>query len=523
MDWTVLPVAAGLAVGCVLASQTLMHWFQLESYQLPGYFRSLRRKWKEALLPGLMLTPLAGILRFGLEAGAWWQRVLGSALLIFFGWAAGKLTAVDNAKKKFVVTARIKRLAAAMLLVCLLLALLPFMNGWRWLLPLGLPLLLALAALVIWPVERGIYELYFRDARRKLQARPDMIRIGITGSYGKTSVKFILDTMLRVRFQVLTTPSSFNTPMGLTRVIREKLDPAHQIFLAEMGARHRGDIRELCRLVHPDHGVLVSVGPQHLDTFGSIEAIRETKYDLIRAIPEHGCRFFPDDGAICRELYDRTEGRKRLVCAHPEPEADVWAEDIRVSPRGSLFTLCTRDGRIPCETKLLGAHSIQNLLLAASVCLELGMTLRQVQQGIALVKPVEHRLQLIEQAGGITLIDDAFNSNPKGAAAALDVLKAFPARRIIVTPGMVELGPEEAAFNRAFGEQMAQSADIAILVGPRHTAPIREGLLSKGFPAENIRTVASLQEAAQVMRGIARPGDTVMFENDLPDNYSETV
>lgn len=521
MVWSSLPVAAGLAVGCTLASRTFMHWFQLESYQLPGYFRSLRRKWKEALLPGLLLTPLAALLRFGLETGALWQRLAGGVLLAFFGWAVGRLTAVDKAKKKFAVTARVKRLGGAMILVCFLLLLPGFWDGRRWLLPLALPLLLALAALAVWPVERCIYELYFQDARRKLKARPDLTVIGITGSYGKTSVKFILHTMLSVKYQVLTTPSSFNTPMGLTRVIREKLDPAHQIFLAEMGARHRRDIRELCRLVHPDHGVLVSVGPQHLDTFGSIEAIRETKYDLIRAIPESGCRFFPDDGAICRELYDRTGGKKRLVCAHAEEAADVWARDIRVTPRGSVFTLCTRSGSISCETKLLGAHSIQNLLLAASVCLELGMTLRQVQQGMALVRPVEHRLQLIEQAGGITLIDDAFNSNPRGAEAALAVLKAFPPRRIIVTPGMVELGPEEAAYNRAFGEKMAESVDIAILVGPRHTAPIREGLLSKGFPEDRIRTVASLAEAAQVMREIAGPGDTVMFENDLPDNYSE--
>ena len=446
--------------------------------------------------------------------------LLTAALLAAAGWSIARLTAVKKAKKPFVATARVKRLRAVLGLACFGLCLL-IPRAWRWLFPLGLPLWLAVGALLAWPVERGIYELYFQDARRKLADRPDLIRIGITGSFGKTSVKTLLATMLSGRFQVLSTPSSFNTPMGLTRVIRERLEPAHQIFLAEMGARHRGDIRELCRLVNPDHGVLTSVGAQHLDTFGSVEAIRETKYDLIRAIPETGVSFFPDDGGICRELYERTEKPRRLVSLRAGSGADIWAEDIRVSPRGSGFTLCRGDERIACETRLLGAHNIQNLLLAAAVCAELGMSLKEISRGISLVEPVEHRLQMLDNPGGVTLIDDAFNSNPAGASRALEVLKAFPAKRMIVTPGMVELGSEEAAYNRRFGEQMAESVDRAILVGPKHTAPIREGLLSRGFPEEAIHTVASLSEAADLMRQLAGPGDTVLFENDLPDNYTE--
>ncbi len=520
MNWSGVTAAAGLAVGCALASRVLLHLDQLESYQFRGYFRSLRRNWRRAILPGLCMAAAAALCFLALGALPWGGYVTGP-LLILCGWGVRALTRLRQEKKKFAVTARVKRLFAALILVLLAAALLT-PEPWRWIIALLLPLVLALAKAAVWPVERGIYELYFRSARRILKSRPDLTVIGITGSFGKTSVKFILNTLLSEKYQVLATPASFNTPMGLTRVIREKLQPAHQIFLAEMGARHRGDIRELCRLVHPDHGVLTSVGAQHLDTFGTLDRIIETKYDLIRAVPPEGIRFFPDDGEICRKLYDRTEGSKRLAGLTRTPETDVWAENVSVSARGSAFDLCTAEERAACETRLLGAHNIQNIVLAASVCLALGMTLRQVSRGIARLEPVEHRLQLIERPGGITLIDDAFNSNPAGASRALDVLKAFPPRRIIVTPGMVELGAEEAAFNRRFGEQMAACADIAILVGPRHTAPIREGLTAKGFPEENIHTVASLDEAAARMRGIARAGDTVLFENDLPDNYSET-
>ena len=241
----------------------------------------------------------------------------------------------------------------------------------------------------------------------------------------------------------------------------------------------------------------------------------------MEALPAGGCCFFVEDHGIERALYDRTEKEKWLVSLEPEVGADVWAESMETGPFGSRFLLCTKGDRILCETRLLGRHNIQNILLAAAICLKLGMSLRQISRGITRLQPVEHRLQLIPKPGGVTIIDDAFNSNPHGASAALEVLRNFPGRRIIITPGMVELGEQETVYNRNFGEEMAGSVDICVLVGPKHTSPIREGLISKGFPEENIHTVRSLQEAADVLGRMERSGDTVLFENDLPDNYSE--
>ena len=521
MVWSSLPVAAGLAVGCTLASRTFMHWFQLESYQLPGYFRSLRRKWKEALLPGLLLTPLAALLRFGLEAGALWQRLAGGVLLAFFGWAVGRLTAVDKAKKKFAVTARVKRLGGAMILVCFLLLLPGFWDGRRWLLPLALPLLLALAALAVWPVERCIYELYFQDARRKLKARPDLTVIGITGSYGKTSVKFILHTMLSVKYQVLTTPSSFNTPMGLTRVIREKLDNTHQVFIAEMGARHVGDIKELVDMVHPTVGLLTSVGPQHLETFHDIETVARTKNELIEGIEKvGGTACFALDGAWVSRLFEQASCKK-MSAGLKGAKLDMRADDVTCGPFGSQFTLRNAYGEtVRCTTRLLGRHNIQNITLAACAAAALGMSMQEIARGIARIEPVEHRLQLISTVSG-SIIDDAFNSNPDGAKAALEVLSQFEGRHIVVTPGMVEQGENEAALNREFGRQMAGAAHVAVLVGKKHTRPIQEGLIEAGMKPENIYVVSSLDEATGILSKVSLPGDVVLFENDLPDNYNE--
>ena len=532
-------ISLGVGVSSLLASRVLLHYFQLESYQFPGYFRTVKRNFLRAVTPGVLMTVYLTLLLLihrsvdrRLHDGSivcLFVALATVVLALLGGWWCRSLLQVKKAKKPFVVTMRVKRTwitsAVVFTLVCALIGFL--LRGaeprlyFIGLFPLLMPLWVALGGLLAWPIEKLVSEMYFRDAQKKLAARPDLIKIGITGSYGKTSVKFILGTILQEKFQVLVTPSSFNTPMGVTRIIREKLMPAHQVFVAEMGARHVGDIKEMCRLVHPHHGVLTSVGPQHLDTFKTLERIKSTKYELMDAIPDGGCCFFPDDKAICRELFDKTRKEKRLCSVHPEADdADVWATDIRVSPAGSSFILHTMNDEIACQTRLLGEHNIQNIVLAATVGIHLGMTLRQIARGISKVMPVEHRLQLIPSTG-VTIIDDAFNSNPKGAQAALKVIKGFEGRRIIITPGMVELGAGEEQFNHDFGTMMADCVDVAILVGRKHTAPIAKGLKEAGFPEENLHVVSNLEEASALLRQIGRPGDVALFENDLPDNYSE--
>ena len=523
----ILFCAVPVSVCCFFAARSMMHYFQLESYQFPGYFRALKRNSRRVLLPSLCCAAFALLCAAQTLTGASAMRWICAAVLLLASYPAGKVIArafsVQKAKKKFAVTARVKRLmgffAVFLLLVsALLYAASPWLTALSGLL---LPFILALAGLCAWPVEKLISELYFRDARRKLLSMPDLIRIGITGSYGKTSVKFILDTILSEKYNVLVTPSSFNTPMGLTRVIRSSLNAGHQVFLAEMGARHVGDIRELCRLVHPTMGVLTSVGPQHLETFKTLDRIASTKYELIDALPEDGCAFFADDGSTVRGLYEKT-AKPRVLSAVGNPDADVYADEVTVSPRGSSFLLHTGLGEILCETRMLGAHNISNIVLAVSVAVRLGLTLNQIKRGIAKVAPVEHRLQLMDMPNGYTVIDDAFNANPRGANAALDVLGAFrDCRRVIVTPGMVELGAEEDEFNRSFGRKMASCVDEAFLIGRRHAQPIADGLREAGFMEEHIHLCGSLDEAMTVLRPMLRLGDVVLYENDLPDNYQD--
>ena len=195
------------------------------------------------------------------------------------------------------------------------------------------------------------------------------------------------------------------------------------------------------------------------------------------------------------------------------------ARDITHGPQGSTFTLTGPDGSaVRCTTRLLGRHNVQNILGCAAVAHALGLTMEEIARGIGKVEPVEHRLQLIPTGNGITVIDDAFNSNPAGTRAALEVLKDFPGRKIIVTPGLVELGEAEAAENEAFGRAMAGAVDIAILVA-RNAAAMKKGLLEAGFDEDNLIVTGKLAEATAALGSLARVGDVVLFENDLPDHY----
>lgn len=517
------------AMAAVPASKGLIHLFQLESYQFGGYALSLKRRWKHEMLAFILLSGLSFALCVGADAlsrrAGSWILALGAVLTGGAGLVIGKLVhRRAKSLKSLSYTPRVKRLIFSLAIVMFALAvllrrILPVM-GMSALLPLLSFLWLAAAALLILPVEELIKYLYQRDAMAMLDRQKGLIRIGITGSYGKTSVKFFLDTLLKQRYSVLATRGSFNTPMGLTRVIREDMYPAHRIMLAEMGARHRGDIKQLCRMVRPQIGILTAVGPQHLETFGSIERVRDTKYDLIRSLPDDGFAVFYNDGAVVKELYDQTRSPAKAIVG--EAGDDAWAEDVISGYEGSSFTLCFKDGtRIICETELIGEHNISNILLAAVTARHLGLTDIQLKRGIASLEAVEARMKPEKQEDGSILINNAFNANPQSSRASLKLLAGFPGRKIIVTPGYVELGAQEESFHRAFGEGIAKVADLVFLIGARHTLPIREGLLSGGFKEDNIHTFPNFTQARAYLDTICGEGDVILYENDLPDQYSE--
>lgn len=384
-------------------------------------------------------------------------------------------------------------------------------------------LVMYISTKIMEPVEHNINMGFYVNAQEKVKAREDLNVIGITGSFGKTSTKFIISTILSQNHNVLTSPESYNTPMGLSKVINNDLNEDHEVFVAELGAKVIGEIREVAQLVQPKIGVLTNIGPAHMETFKNIDNIMKTKYELIEELPTDGIAVFNYDNEHIKKLADKTFKEKMLYGLEYDEKLNMYADNIVVSEFGSTFTLKDdEENSIECTTKLLGRHSISNILAGACVAKALGFSFEDISRGISKIEPVEHRLNIINPGTGIIIIDDAFNSNPIGTKAALDVLSQFKeGRKIIVTPGMIELGEMEESANREFGVNIGKVCDFVILVGEKRTRPIYEGIMETNYNEDNIFIVNNLDEASAQIGKIARPKDVVLFENDLPDNYSE--
>ena len=262
------------------------------------------------------------------------------------------------------------------------------------------------------------------------------------------------------------TPGNFNTTLGVVRTIREKINATHEIFLCEMGARHVGDIKEICDLVKPKYGIISSIGPQHLETFFNIENVINTKFELADAIPEDG-KVFLNYG---NEYIKNKKCSKNIVSYGVDINGvNYVAEDITVNAKGSSFTVKNSKGeKQEFRTKLIGRHNVENITGAIAVANELGIPMEELVHAVKTLEAVPHRLELI-RGNNATIIDDAYNSNPVGAKMALDTLNCFDGCKIIITPGMVELGAKQDECNGEFGRQMTKVCDYIVLVGKEQT------------------------------------------------------
>ncbi len=381
------------------------------------------------------------------------------------------------------------------------------------------PILVPLSNLINKPVEKAVQNWYINDAKRILSECPTLHKVGITGSYGKTSMKFYLDELLNSQYNTLKTPESFNTPMGVTITIRRDLKPTHEYFICEMGARRVHEIKELCGIADPHDGIITSVGPQHLETFGSIENVVNTKFELADHVKAKGGKIYLNGD---NELIRRKAPEYPNAVLYGLQEGNHYrATDISVSDRGTEFTVTAPDGETKrFSMKLLGEHNVQNVLGAIAYAHGTGISLDKLTLPVKRIAAVPHRLQLLDKGGNMTFIDDAYNSNPSGCRAALNVLGLFDACRILVTPGMVELGAKQEELNFEFGQEAAKACDHIVLVGKNQTVPIYNGIKDAGYDMDNVFVADSLNEAlAHVNAYQTDKKKIVLLENDLPDNY----
>ena len=518
-----------VALGCTAAGIAAMHMLQAQRYQIPELRKLLRRNSDKTLRPDVLIAAAVAVID-------WYLPILLSLAIQKEGfrealcrWLALGLFAIVASllfwlrlrlpmKKPFAVTRRMFRLILLVFSInlagCIIL---PLLSITPYLLFAGADYIVLAAAVMLRPLEDKINAGFYNSARSKLAARKDLIRIGITGSFGKTACKQILKTLLSEKYRVLATPPSFSTAMGVSRVVNEQLRPEHQVFIAEMGAQHKGEIKELARLVSPKIGMITCVGSAHLESFGSIEAAAQTKFELIQALPEDGMAFFGSDASYGDRLYKLCKAEKYRTNIGAEVECYLRAESVETGTSGTRFELICSDGaRAWMRTRLLGEYNVRDIALCAAVAHRLGMTLDEIARGVEKLKPLRHQLQLVSK-GDLNVIDDSSNALPEGAAEALRVLRDFPGRRILITAGLTELESDAEDKNFALGTQVVGCADYVILICPEQTRALMSGLMSRKFPKSSVRMVQDEADAAALVREIAEKGDSVLYEGVWPD------
>jgi len=459
--------------------------------------------------------------------------IMLALFLVLIGYRENKNILNDQNKKKLVVTARVKRLIVTLVILHIIPMLFIEFNlnnllvVWILLLIESIMLyfnriMVFIAMIINTPIERLVYLHYKRKAQNKMKSMPNLKIIGITGSYGKTSCKNILGEILNVKYNALPTPKNLNTFNGLIMTVNNHLDKFTDIFIAEMGAYVRGEIARLCKLIKPKYGILTTIGTAHLESFGSEENIQRGKFELIESLPQDGFGILNGDDP--KQVNYKLKNKVKIIwIGIDNPDVDVRATNIKCSNKGTTFDVVFKDEdkKVPFQTNLLGKHNVYNILSAIACGKEFDIEIEELQRAVSNVRPIEHRLEL-KRLGNFYQIDDAYNSNPVGAKNACEILKMMPGMKVVVTPGMIELGEKEEEYNEIFGEQIADAADIAILIGEKKTKPIKEGLLKKGFDKENIIVFNDVRESFPFIMELAKNKEVyALYENDLPDMFNE--
>lgn len=501
-----------------------MHMFQLNSYSIIEEKRFI----KENIYPiiGRVLGTIISI--FILVMGNFFLNIkvaLVISIILNIFEIMGNFPS-KNVKIPLRYTNRVIRMMVTSTIIYILIFTFSFLYL-RTLFPIIIQILSILTPLIILfsnainrPIENSINQGYIREATDKIATMTNLIVIGITGSYGKTTMKIILDKLLSEDYNTLKTPYNYNTTLGVVITIREYLSPLYNIFICEMGAKKLGEIEEICNIVHPRIAVLTSIGPMHLESFGSMENIEKTKFELIDSTSKSGGKAFLnyDDETIRNH---KTPEMDIISYGIENENADYRPFDIKTTSMGSTFKLKFPgdDEVYTLSTKLLGRHNVLNLAGGIAVAHNMGVDKATIIRRCKLISSPKHRLELKQTSFGL-MIDDAYNSNPSGAKAALEVLNEFDMVKILVTPGMVELGEKEYQLNYEFGEQASKVCDKIILVGKGRTKPLQDAIKKSDFDMKNLIICDTVNQAIGIISNMKFDKDKiVLFENDLPDNY----
>ncbi len=523
-------VAAFLAYGFFLYRRLprFLHFFQQDEYDNARFLRwavEARTLDTRATLP---LAAIAALSFVGAQWSAGWIWPLACAAAMA-GVAVTEPDPRSAGKKPLVMTQRATLILRVALLLGLgvgaLLAL--YVPIWGWLIGVQMPpLLLAAANLLLAPLERRTQLFFLNDAKRRLREINPAI-IGITGSFGKTSVKHTLGHILSLADNAYITPGSVNTTMGISRVIREKLPADCRNFVVEMGAYGPGSIARLCDLTPPSIGIITAIGEAHYERFKTLDTVARAKFELADSVLQKPGGVMIIHDSVLDQAYARAfvaQHRGNFVVCGERDGADVFVKAWAPSAKGLEMTLTWRGGEYRIEAPIFGQHNIGNIAVAFGAAVSVGISPERVVAALRTAPQTKHRLEVKHQANGAIVIDDAYNSNPKGFEAALEVLTILGQgkRRILVTPGMVELGDLHDSMHTKLGESAARNADLVIAVRPERI-PTFVAAVEKGAPGCALLQFGSFAEAKAWLDQNLRGDDVVLLENDLPDLYERKL
>ncbi|MDD4351828.1 MAG: UDP-N-acetylmuramoyl-tripeptide--D-alanyl-D-alanine ligase [Candidatus Gracilibacteria bacterium] len=380
-------------------------------------------------------------------------------------------------------------------------------------LDLLLPVISLFSILIQWPLSYVLKARTFKRAAAKRAAFPDLKVIGITGSYGKSSTKEFLATILSAKFKVLKTPKNVNSEMGIANFLLKNLSTDYEVLVVEMGAYKKGEIKKSCQIAKPQIGILTAVSQQHLDLFGSIENTKQAKYELISALPDSGFAVFNGDNKYTFELALKTRTPHAIYSV--KDKADIWATEIQTSFDKIRFKLNGKELSEHLEARVFGKHNVSNLLAAIEVALHLGLDIQEIKQGLSKIEPLEKTLKVFTGIKEIKVIDDSYSANPDGVIAALDYLESFEYKqKIVLMPSLIELGRESAEIHGNLGKELARVATKVIITTADHYKDLIAEL--KTEDAEKFTLITKAKDIIAALDPILHKSTVVLIESRIP-------
>lgn len=347
-------------------------------------------------------------------------------------------------------------------------------------------------------------------ARIKREGFKNLIVIGITGSYGKTSTKEFLFTFLSQKYRVLKTRANANTTLGVANTILKELNQKHEIFICEIGAYKKGEIKKMCEFVKPKIGILTGINEQHLAIFGSQENIISAKFELIESLPENGTAILNmESNFIKEEIASRNFDVKNKKFCAINKGLDIWAENIIIEKESISFKVFSKDGdSADFKVNLLGGHNVMNVLLAVCCAKELGINLEEVSRACLKVRPEQGGMKFLRKESPVVL-DSSYSANPDGVIADLEYLKIYQGKKVIIMPCLIELGRAAKEVHQRIGKKIAEVCDLAIITTRDYFKEIKK-------EAPNALLIENQKEIVNKIKEFSNFGDVVLLEGRVP-------